>query len=151
MSSFRSQSSQSLHLGSALLTRLSFSPDFLQPSHFRVNKKKWTKRPYLGSGNLQFYVEKLQATAWLLSSPLAFVRGGLLEMVVGGGDHMVSLPPFIDSQIFTLVLNSHPTMSRNTAAPSFIVDQMTAATFFGHRGHKLRTMPTKEGLWLCIA
>ena len=122
LSSFRSQSSQSLHLGSALLTRLSFSPDFLQPSHFRVNTKKWTKRPYLKSGNLQFYVEKLHRTAWFLSSPLAFVRAG------GDGgwdDHMVSLPPFIDSQIFTLVLNSHPTMSRNTAAPSFTARQLT--------------------------
>ena len=46
------------------------------PSHFRVNTKKWTKRPYLKSGNLQFYVEKLHRTAWFLSSPLAFVRAG---------------------------------------------------------------------------
>ena len=43
----------------------------------------------------------------------------------GGWHHMVSLPPFIDSQIFTLVLNSQPTMSRNTAELSFTADQMT--------------------------
>ena len=65
---------------------------------------------------------------------------------------MVSLPPFIDSQIFTLVLNSHPTMSRNTAAPSFIADQMTARQQLpfwsqSQSRHKL----TEKTLWLCIA
>ena len=135
-----SQSSQSLHLGPALLCsahQIMIQPRFPTAFTLQSEYKEMDKTTIS-----QIWKSTVLRWETASHSMVPFFTVGLCPswkrwwLAGGRGDHMVSLPPFIDSQIFTLVLNSHPTMSRNTAAPSFIVDQMTvecSSYRFGHR------------------
>ena len=123
----------------------------LQPSHFRANTKKWTKR----RSNLKIW--KPTVLCWESASRAhgSFLQRWPLSRVAGEGGGPVgglrpygfASPPFIDSQIFTLVLNSQPTMSRNTAAPSFTARQLT---FLATGARKLWQYWQKSRSWSAL-
>ena len=143
MSSFRSQSSQSLHLGCSLLCSLLCSPDYhsahnapqcANAAAFTLQSEyKEMDKTTIKSENLETYsfmLRKCKQSAWFLSSTLAFVQGGRGRRGTGRGSKTIwfrfptvyRLSNFHARSQFTV---SHPTMSRNTAAPSFTARQLT--------------------------
>ena len=159
MSSFRSQSSQSLHLGCSLLCSPDYhsahnAPQCANAAAFTLQSEyKEMDKTTIKSENLETYsfmLRKCKQSAWFLSSTLAFVQGGRGRRGTGRGSKTIwfRFPTVYRLSNFHARSQFTP---NNVSKHSGAIFHGLPADFFGHRSQKIVTILTKEPLLICIA
>ena len=154
MSSFRSQSSQSLHLGCSLLCSPDYhsahnAPQCANAAVFTLQSEyKEMDKTTIKSENLETYsfmLRKCKQSAWFLSSTLAFVQGGRGRRGTGRGSKTIwfRFPTVYRLSNFHARSQFTP---NNVSKHSGAIFHGPPADFFGHRSQKIVTILTKEPL-----